>query len=1639
MAAGGAGLRTQLAQASRQAVRESGNEGVAAALAALSAGKMQWLGAAHQRGVPVRIRVSGAGMQVLSSHAVAAKAALRKLGGDWHMVLYNVQSGTAQHPSSISTAPTPETPVTNSFADLAVDAGAEQTVTPPASHIVADLSGAVVCKGDRYGVAVRKPAAEPPYEYAVTYTSGVADVMGAAEALARMVVTWTAVPASLKRRLQQLGGRMRQPVSAAAQAAADASAVHPASDAAFDGIIIKKRFTAGTYYAVVTLLQPGHPARAGRFIYQATYTDHDTETLMASTVERLAVKAWTRIPQSLHAALRAMGGEVYNGLVSGATTSPHATQQATVQLAQGEAGVQGGSRAASQRTAQQQQGRAQARRRRRQAAGRVRSANQALQQQGLKVGFINVCGMTQVKAGELTEAVHSLGVDILGVAETWEGKCKAGNIPGYTYIGKPRRAGMGGGVGFFINTVLEPLITPHINTQLPEALWLEVANRQHADQPTFIGLVYIPPSSLTTAQLVQTTYQQLQADIQAFQLRGNTVVIGDFNSRVGTADACGQHVGQLGEVVVDAAGRSMVAMLQATNMFSMNGRTVHPDAHGSHIPQYTRVRQVTHNDTITEQCAVLDYVLAPAQWALPASDQPHACKLHIESKWTPQGADHLLMWMAIPLRTTRQDTPLHTRCRPNIHLLTTPSDALQDHRDAYAAAIATTCEGYEEWVQELQAQVSAGTITAAEAVSQAKDDLIGRVHNAITASIGYKTPRGRGRTTQHSPLYTREVRAAVKQRRVAEQNMQTARTHNTTNPSAEALTALQHAQTAYTTASRNVKTVVGEARKSQQATHIHAVVQDMEAGNSRGMWQGLRRLAGQRTQGGGPQMLQDTQGVLTMGAQQMADILAAQYETTTNAQKFAQHAGFDDQHKQQVEDSVAAYRAEHEEGPQGLACDISVDEVETHCRSLHNSKSPSPLDDINNELLKYGADAMYHALTSLYSLQFSTEHKAQTPGIIIPLYKKDDPTLAVNYRPITLGSTIDKLYNTILNSRICQHLESSNGLHDAQHGFRAGRSAIDNIFMLTQVINARKHSKQDTYMLFLDIEKAYDSVWRAGLLYHLWSKGVTGKMFRVLAQMTDQPHSMVFHKGTYSSAFQPGMGWEQGDTLATTMFNVHIDAVLQHVWAEHAGVPIPGTGEGFGKMVALMYADDLGAVANSAEDLTSLIASVRTALTRWRLKASVKPGDGSKTAIMVIKGTRQARRTATEQPAHAWFWGDVEIPQVTSYRYLGAVLAATGKWDEHITKRMQKATSAAAAQHKVMSQSKLPWHLRHLTLTSVVQPVLTYACQVWGRTTKALRDQLDTWQFACVKRMFHLPTTTAHACIQQELGITPLHVACDMWTLCYWHHLRRLTTDRLLQQVFTAWTGSANPWQQNINKLITEYHIDTAATCAYSRGKFKNYVKSCAMTQLEQEWSAACSRQQDGIVHRYSQAFGFANIITGINGTHPVARQYVSRFTHQGRGPAAEVCMQLRTESLPLRCIRSKARRGETHVAQAARELCPLCKAAAETPSHFLLHCPAYHTARERMMLHLTITSPQTVAALHTDSQWRYLLTDDVIGVSPCAAIPAGGEEHGTLGARPTTAAAETAKAVLDFLITAWKLRSTALNGRETNGGDAMV
>ena len=70
-------------------------------------------------------------------------------------------------------------------------------------------------------------------------------------------------------------------------------------------------------------------------------------------------------------------------------------------------------------------------------------------------------------------------------------------------------------------------------------------------------------------------------------------------------------------------------------------------------------------------------------------------------------------------------------------------------------------------------------------------------------------------------------------------------------------------------------------------------------------------------------------------------------------------------------------------------------------------------------------------------------------------------------------------------------------LHEGQAGFRVNRSCMDNVFTLNELVQGRLRENKHTYAFFLDVQKAYDTVWRDGLWLKLWDLGVKGRMWRV--------------------------------------------------------------------------------------------------------------------------------------------------------------------------------------------------------------------------------------------------------------------------------------------------------------------------------------------------------------------------------------------------------------------------------------------------------------------------------------------------------------------------------------------------------------
>ena len=93
---------------------------------------------------------------------------------------------------------------------------------------------------------------------------------------------------------------------------------------------------------------------------------------------------------------------------------------------------------------------------------------------------------------------------------------------------------------------------------------------------------------------------------------------------------------------------------------------------------------------------------------------------------------------------------------------------------------------------------------------------------------------------------------------------------------------------------------------------------------------------------------------------------------------------------------------------------------------------------------------------------------------------------------------VAKIYSSILTHRLQNFLEKNNILVDEQNGFRAARSCIDHIFVLTTVLRNRKSKGMGTFVAYIDYKKAFDSVDRSLLLYKLLDIGVYGSFYKAI-------------------------------------------------------------------------------------------------------------------------------------------------------------------------------------------------------------------------------------------------------------------------------------------------------------------------------------------------------------------------------------------------------------------------------------------------------------------------------------------------------------------------------------------------------------
>jgi exonuclease III len=135
--------------------------------------------------------------------------------------------------------------------------------------------------------------------------------------------------------------------------------------------------------------------------------------------------------------------------------------------------------------------------------------------------------------------MDSEGIDILAIQESWEGQYVISNLQGYRWYGRPRDDKRGG-VGFYIHASLANSIQIFRHTSLGDSIWVKVKGKGNTTAMC-IGCVYMPDSSKPAAQR-KAAFEALQTDLEFFKRKGEVVLCGDFNARVGKGNSVHEHI-----------------------------------------------------------------------------------------------------------------------------------------------------------------------------------------------------------------------------------------------------------------------------------------------------------------------------------------------------------------------------------------------------------------------------------------------------------------------------------------------------------------------------------------------------------------------------------------------------------------------------------------------------------------------------------------------------------------------------------------------------------------------------------------------------------------------------------------------------------------------------------------------------------------------------------------------------------------------------------------------------------------------------------------------------------------------------------------------------------------------------------------
>ena len=407
--------------------------------------------------------------------------------------------------------------------------------------------------------------------------------------------------------------------------------------------------------------------------------------------------------------------------------------------------------------------------------------------------------------------------------------------------------------------------------------------------------------------------------------------------------------------------------------------------------------------------------------------------------------------------------------------------------------------------------------------------------------------------------------------------------------------------------------------------------------------------------------------------------------------------------KNQVSESMYMYPVTEKE----------VSEIVSGCKS----KTSYGHDEISMKTVKHVIKQIVRPLTYIFNRSLITGifPNDMKTAKVIPVFKSGDRLQFSNYRPISLLPQFSKILEKIFNKRLMSFIENHHVLTDGQYGFRSNHSTSLALTEFVEKVTSAIDKQESTIGVFIDLKKAFDTVDHKILLSKLQCYGIRGLALDWIKSYLANRGQYVCYNNSNSELKNIKCGVPQGSILGPVLFILYINDMCE-----------------VSKLLnIILFADDTS-IFYSTRNIVDITCTVNNELEKLDIwfRVNKLSLNMNKTNFIMFTNKKQLRPTVNI------VLNGKNIEQVSHTKFLGVIIDENLTWREQIKTVETKVSKSIGVLYE--TKDVLDIQALRTLYQSLVEPYMSYCCEIWGNTYPSRVRKLSLLQKKAIRIIYSL-------------------------------------------------------------------------------------------------------------------------------------------------------------------------------------------------------------------------------------------------------------------------------------------------------------